>query len=129
MKYEDQKVITVDLTNRIRTVYDMKRDGYRLVAITCTKTKIGFELSYSFDKDYDFVTLRLEIPPETEITSISGVYYTAFIYENELKDLFGVNIKHIVLDYDGTFYKLAQKTPFNPQSEAQTEAESEVNNG
>jgi ech hydrogenase subunit D len=117
MKYEEQKLITVDLTNRIRTVYDMKRDGYRLVAITCTKTQIGFELSYSFDKDYEFVSIRLEIPPETEITSISGVYHSAFIYENELKDLFGVNIKHIVLDYDGNFYKLPVKTPFNPPIE------------
>jgi ech hydrogenase subunit D len=114
MKYEQQKLIEVDLTNRIRTVYDMKRNGYRLAAISCTKTAAGFELSYSFDKDYDFVTLRLEIPPETEITSISGVYHSAFIYENEIKDLFGVNIKHIALDYEGHFYKLPVKTPFNP---------------
>lgn len=115
MKYESQRVIEVDLTNRIRKVYDMDRDGYRLVAITCTTTAVGFEISYSFDRDYDFVTLRLEIPPEQEITSISGVYHAAFIYENELKDLFGVNIRHIDLDYNGNFYKLAVKTPYHPQ--------------
>ncbi len=116
MKYETHKLIAVDLTNRIRTVYDMERDGYRLVAITCTKTAVGFEISYSFDREYDFVTLRLEIPPDVEITSISGVYPCAFIYENELKDLFGVKIKHISLDYEGNFYKLPVKTPFAPQA-------------
>lgn len=119
--YEEQKTITVDLTNRIRTIYDMKRDGYRLVAITCTKVPEGFEVSYSFDKDYSFVSVRIVIPPEQELTSISGVYYPAFIYENELKDLFGVKIKHINIDYQGSFYKLAQKTPFNPPAEGDAE--------
>lgn len=126
MKYESQKIIEVDLTNRIRTVYDMDRDGYRLVAITCTKTANGFEISYSFDRNYEFVTLRLEVPFEQEITSISGVYHAAFIYENELKDLFGVKIKHIDLDYNGNFYKVATKTPFNPQPEASVEVAPEM---
>jgi ech hydrogenase subunit D len=82
---------------------------------------VGFEISYSFDRNYEFVTLRLEITPEQELTSISGVYHCAFIYENELKDLFGVKIKHIDLDYNGHFYKLPVKTPFAPQPEAPVE--------
>ncbi len=112
--YETQRLVDVELSHRIRTVSDMKREGYRLVAITCTKVPEGFELTYSFDKDYDFVNLRVLVPEEEEITSISGIYFCAFIYENELKDLFGVKIRHMKVDYEGNFYKLATPTPFNP---------------
>lgn len=119
--YETQRLVEVELGHRIRTVGDMKREGYRLVAITCTKVPEGFELTYSFDKDYDFVNLRVFVPEEEEITSITGIYYAAFIYENELKDLFGIKIRHIKLDYEGHFYQLATPTPFNPPKEKATD--------
>lgn len=94
----------------------LKNDGYRLVAITCTY-KNGVQLTYSFDKDYDFVNLRLNIDDDTEIESISCIYPYSFLYENEIKELFGVKIQNISLDFNNSLYKIAEKTPFKIQKE------------
>lgn len=90
----------------------LKNDGYRMVAITCT-VKDGLELSYSFDKDYDLVNLRLNFQPEDEVQSITSLYPFAFLYENEIKELFGANIINISLDFKDNLYKKSVKTPFN----------------
>ena len=43
--YETQRTQEVELAHRIRTVGDMKREGYRLVCISCTKVPDAFELA------------------------------------------------------------------------------------
>jgi ech hydrogenase subunit D len=48
------------------------------------------------------------------LPSISGVYFSAFLYENEIHDLFGISITDIALDYKGKFYQTAGKFPFKP---------------
>lgn len=98
-----------------RTVH-LKHEGYRLVAISAT-TKDGIELTYSFDKEYDFINLRLIIDTETEIDSISSLYSYAFMYENEIKELFGVKIKDISIDFNNQLYRIAVKTPFAKKEE------------
>ncbi len=92
----------------------LKNSEYRLVAITCTN-KDGMELSYSFDRNYEFINLRitLETGSDEELESISCFYPYAFLYENEIKELFGVKIKNIVLDYNNNLYKTSVDTPFN----------------
>ena len=47
--------------------------------------------------------------------SISGDYWPAFIYENEMHDLFGIKFSHLTLDYEGKFFKVAEPTPWNPK--------------
>jgi ech hydrogenase subunit D len=113
----------------------LKNDGYRLVAISCTSLKsteggtsgedaistqgsasgediVSMELSYSFDKDYDLLTLRVITDTKEEISSISIIYPFAFLYENEIKELFGVKIKDITVDFNHSLYKIPVKTPF-----------------
>ena len=41
----------------------------------------------------------------------------ALLYENEMHDLFGINVKNMAIDYKGTFYRTAVKTPFNTQTD------------
>lgn len=94
----------------------LKNEGYRLVAISCTD-KDGAEISYSFDKEYDFINLRLNIDYDAEIESISLIYPYSFLYENEIKELFGVNIKNISIDFNDNLYRIAVKTPFNNKKE------------
>jgi len=94
----------------------LRNNGYRLVAITCT-CKDGMELSYSFDKEYDFLNLRFITDTKEEIESISVIYPYSFLYENEIKELFGVQIKDISIDFKDTLYKIPVKTPFNLQKE------------
>lgn len=97
-------------------VLRIKNKGYRLVAISCTY-KDGIELTYSFDKEFDFFHLRLNIDSGVEVESITSIYPYAFLYENEIKELFDVKINGISLDYKDSFYKIAKKAPFNIKKE------------
>ena len=110
-----QNFISIEPTQLVDKIQDYKADGYRLAQVHCTKVSEGFELTYSFDKDHVLTNLRLTIPEEEEIMSITGISWAAFIYENEMQDLFGVKFKHMALNYGGHFFKVSQPTPWNPK--------------
>ncbi len=110
---EEQTIIDVALENLTSEVERVHADGYRLVQIGCTDIGGSYEVNYSFDKGYQFKNLRLTIGPETEVPSISGIYWGAFVYENEMHDLFGIPVTGINIDFKGTFIKTAEKYPFS----------------
>ena len=113
---EEQKMISVTVSELSQHVAVMAKDGYRLVQIGCTKLADKLEVNYSFDKDYRFVNIRVELPlDKPSLPSVSKIYMPAFLYENEMHDLFGVEVKDMILDYKGNFYRVAVKAPFNPQ--------------
>ena len=109
---EQNKRIDIEDEELLKHVEDMKENGFRLVQISCTRLGEVFELNYSFDKDYNFVNIKLNIIAEIEIPSISFIYQPAFLYENEIHDLFGIKINNISIDYDGGLYRMSIKTPF-----------------
>lgn len=109
---EEQRIKTIEADELLNKVTELSQQGYRLVQMGCTKLKY-FELNYSFDKDMEFINLRLNILPEYEVNSITSIYEGAFLYENEIHDLFGVKFRHINIDYSGNLYKIAVKTPFD----------------
>jgi len=113
--WREQNFIALEPAQLLDKVQDFKEEGYRLGQICCTKVPEGFELTYSFDKGHILTNLRMVFSEETEIPSVSGIYWPAFIYENEMQDLFGVKFKHIVLNYGGHFFKVSQPTPWNPK--------------
>lgn len=89
-----------------------KKDGWRLVQI-CSTTLDVYELSYSFTKDNRFEHLRVSLPLEKPaLPSITGIYFGAFAYENEMHDLFGIDFEGLKLDYQGNFFKTSVKKPF-----------------
>ena len=106
-----QTIKTISVHDLLAETLRIKNDSYRLVAITCTN-KDGMELSYSFDKEYELLTLRIITDTEEEVESISIVYPYSFLYENEIKELFGVKIKDISFDFNNSLYKIPVKTPF-----------------
>jgi len=109
---EVQQIINIEPNELVNKAYEIHSEGYRLVQINCTKLGETLEFNYSFDKEMAFINLRMNVPMGTEITSISGIFFPAFLYENEMHDLFGVTVKHMKLDYNGNLYKLAVKAPF-----------------
>ena len=111
MKQQIIQIKNADLLDRVER---LRADGCRLVQICCTRVPEGFELSYTFDKDYHMYHLRLTAAEAEPVMSITGLYWPAFIYENEMRDLFGVQIRHIAteVDYCGKFYRLSEKTPW-----------------
>jgi ech hydrogenase subunit D len=67
-----QNFISIEPAQLLDKVQDLKEQGYRLGQACCTKVSEGFELTYSFDKDHVLTNLRLVIPEEEEIMSITG---------------------------------------------------------
>lgn len=114
--YNEQVIIPVEASDILNKARSMKADGFRLLQICATKVSEGFEIMYSFDKDHELTNLRLTIPEEEEVQSITGEYWGAFIYENEMHDLFGIKIINSELDYGGHFFKVSQPTPWNPKN-------------
>ena len=109
---EGQKNTTVDKNELLEKVSALRGDGFRLAQIGCSALG-NFEVNYSFDKDYNFVNLKLVVPRDAaEIPSISGVYRSACLYENEIHDLFGIKVNGMLMDYKGNFYRTTIKKPF-----------------
>ena len=110
---EPQEIGPVEKSDLLGIVAKLFAEGYRLVQIGCSTLPNAYELSYSFDREYRFRNLRFTVAPGEEVPSISVIYPGAFLYENEIHDLFGVVITHIAVDYRGTLYRTALSTPFS----------------
>ena len=111
MSQEQIEVITVDA---LRDKVGAKRQqGCRLVQISATRLPDQVELTYSFDLNSQLTNLRLSLPGEaTRLPSISAIYGCAILYENEIHDLFDVQVDGLTVDFKGNFYKTMVKFPF-----------------
>jgi ech hydrogenase subunit D len=114
-KYMIQDITTVDPSNLLESVADIQSDGYRLGQACATKAEGSVEILYTFEKDETIKNLKVILEDkDPEIHSITGTYWPAFIYENEMHDLFGVKFRNLALDFGGHFFKIASETPWNP---------------
>src|SRR3974390_1362095 len=113
MMSEPQEIIPIGKNALGVRVVEFLPYGYRLVQICCTTLQSSYELNYSFDKGYRFKNLRITVSPDEEIPSITAVYHNAFLYENEIHDLFGLPVKNIAIDYHGTLFRIAISKPFS----------------
>ncbi|HNX33037.1 MAG TPA: NADH-quinone oxidoreductase subunit C [Kiritimatiellia bacterium] len=110
---EEQPIIAVTPGTLVGEVKRHCEQGWRLVQIGAAKLGELFEINYSFDRDLVFQNLRVQIPETAaRLPSISGVYWCAFLYENEIHDLYGITFDGLVLDFKGTLYKTAIPAPF-----------------
>jgi len=97
----------------VRRVQDLRRRKYRLVAISATRLAEDLELTYSFDLESALLSLRLNLSlDQARVPSISSVYWCAFLYENEIHDLFGLEVDDMQVDFHGKLYQTAVKFPF-----------------
>jgi len=113
-KYLIQNFVPVTAAELLERVKDLMAGGYRLGQICATNAGDDIELLYSFDKGHDLLNLKLTVAARQEIISITSLCWSAFIYENEIHDLFGVPFRHSELDYGGHFFKLSRTTPWCP---------------
>ena len=111
MSLDPIEIITVEtLPDKARA---MREQGRRLVQISAVQLPDAIELTYSFDLDSRLTNLRLLLPVEKPgLPSISSIYLCAVLYENEIHDLFGVQVDGMAIDFKGNFYKTAVKYPF-----------------
>ena len=109
---EEQEMVSIDKKEVVGAAAGLLASGYRLVQICCTTLADGYEMNYSFDRDYRFKNLRFTVKTGEEVPSISCIYWNAFLYENEIHDLFGIPITKIAIDYNGTLYRTRVPSPF-----------------
>ena len=121
--------------DRVRAYH---RDGWRLAIINTTSILPGeglpgeglpgeglpgegidegaYDVSWSFAKDGVLEHLRERVLPGEEVPSISASFGGAFLYENEMRELFGVNVTGISVDLQGQLYKTSSRVPFSPRA-------------
>ena len=104
-----ESILPADLQAKALT---LKNAGYHIVQMCAVRKPAAYELSYSFAKEYDMINIRFTVAEDDEVITISNIFAPAFLYENEIRDLFGVKIKMISLDYEGNLYRIDAKTPF-----------------
>lgn len=110
---EEQTMVDVMPETLVAEARRMREQGFRLVQICATRLGEELQLDYSFDLNRRFVNFRFRQPKAgARVPSISSVYWCAFTYENEISDLFGVQVDGNALDFKGAFYKTAMKHPF-----------------
>jgi len=92
-----------DLAGFLPLVHHYKADGYRFITITAVDNSESneFDIYYHFDKKLELAQIKVSVPYSVSLPSISYIYSSAFLVENEVKELFGVNITDILIDYNG----------------------------
>ncbi|MCX7615417.1 MAG: NADH-quinone oxidoreductase subunit C [Clostridiales bacterium] len=118
---EKQITEEIEIDKLFSRCAELKFCGYRLVQIGCTRTVSGVEINYSFDNNFQFLNLRISCEKDQTVPSIQSVYECAFIYENEIAELFGITITDMKINFNGLLYKAAVSTPFG-ETAAETKA-------
>jgi hypothetical protein len=125
----------MDRTAFLRRVEAYHKAGWRLALINATTVMAAegegaeggeetFELAWGFARDGrpsegadeaagTLELIRETVKPGEEVPSISGYFGAAFLYENELRELFGIDVTGIEVDLKGQLYKTATRIPFS----------------
>lgn len=112
MVLDQQTTIPISVDELVARTEQLKKEGNRLVQIGCTQLGDDFEINYVFDKDFVLTNLRITVKQDAVIPSVSSVFFGAFVYENEIHDLYGLTVKGMNIDFGGHFYRTSVKTPF-----------------
>jgi ech hydrogenase subunit D len=111
--HQEQTLELIAVDALLDKIQGMRQQGYRLVQISATRLPEQLELTYSFALDGRVAQFRLHLADEAlRVPSVSSIYWSAFLYENEMHDLFNLTVEGMAVDFKGTFYKTAVKYPF-----------------
>jgi Ni,Fe-hydrogenase III component G len=121
----------MDRTAFLSRVEAYHNAGWRLALINATTVMAAegeeegaFELAWGFARDGrpgegadeaagTLELIRETVKPGEEVPSVSGFFGSAFLYENELRELFGIDVTGIEVDLKGQLYKTATRIPFS----------------
>jgi ech hydrogenase subunit D len=112
LEAETQTIETISVDGLLTEVHSLQLDGWRLVQILCIAQPDAYELTYSFGGGFALRSLRFTVGAKQPVPSITPHYPAAFLYENEIRDLFGVKLERIDLDWRGKVYDVEGDRPF-----------------
>jgi ech hydrogenase subunit D len=110
---ETQVIDVIAIAELLPKVDAFRGANWRIVQVLCVSSAEGCELTYSFGLGLAMRSLRLAVGAEDSVPSITALYPAAFLYENEIRDLFGVKIERIAADWQGKVYDVAKDRPFS----------------
>jgi len=114
-KYLIQDIEPAAAGDLLAIAQDSKTAGYRLGQICATVAGDELEVLYTYVKDNIMKNYKFNIEAKApELQSVTAIFPYAFIYENEMHDLFGIVFKNLALDYHGKFIVLPKEAPWNP---------------
>lgn len=98
------------LDKLLDTCKEYKEKGYRFDQLLPKLERDNtITLIYTFVMGEEIVNFKIGgiIKDETVVPSVTELFISAFVFENEAQELYGVNIEGNVLDFKGNFYKFA----------------------
>ena len=98
-KLENER--TVSKSELITEIQKMLAQGYRLGTASCLDSGDRFEVIYHFELGVDLANVRVHIGKNDSLPSISHIYPSASLIENEMKELFSINIVGSTIDFKG----------------------------
>jgi NADH:ubiquinone oxidoreductase subunit C len=105
--------ITVDKAELISEVQRLVSEGCRFGTATCLDEGEEFEVIYHFERELEMVNLRVKLRKDEALPSISGVLLAASLIENEMEEMFSIDIAPCAIDYKGGLL-LAKESPQKP---------------
>ena len=70
---EPQTITPISIGEVVIKAEQAKRDGCRLVLISCTKIADDFEIIYTYEKDLKLTNFRITVKQDTVVPSISEI--------------------------------------------------------
>ena len=113
--YNDFPITEVTKDELYKIMEQKYNDGYRLAQILSVAYEGYNEVTYSVAKEYEMENYKINLPIDEEIKTFSDIFPAATLYENELKELWGVKVVGMALDYHNKFYRIEKETPFKKQ--------------
>lgn len=122
--------IPLQLDQLHREAAVMKADGWRFIQTHAVNREGIVDLYYSFMKDGRIANYRVEgVKSGDPVASITDLFLAAFVFENEARELFGVNMRNIAIDFAGAMYAPAGDSPMtfiSPEQKAAREKAKKV---
>lgn len=118
MRSTPQVFREIELGQLLPEVQKYKSGGWRFIQLCAATIEGGVEILYTFamDSGTQVENLLLKVENGTHVPSITGFYGAAFVFENEMHDLFAVLVDGISIDFKGNFYRVAVGAPMNPNA-------------
>ena len=104
--------IQIPLADAHATAERMRDQGARFVQIYAVNGEDGVDLYYTYDQEGTLTNYKVAgLTKDDIVPSVSDVFLAAFVFENEARELFGIDLRDIAIDFGGNMYTLAETEP------------------
>ena len=105
-------IYKIEQVELLPIIMEKKNNLWRLCQICCAFVEGEYEVTYSFANGMAIDNYRLIVGKDEQVPSISRVYKSATFYENEMHELFGLNVEQMKMDLHDHLYRIDAETPF-----------------